>query len=620
MDIFQKNMNYLKNTNENLYHRIDAIDIDFTNYSIMPLLDNYNNVQYTKDQESIMMYDDRTIISDIHNLIDAAKDDRYVVFYGLGLGYHAFDFIASKNIRKVIVIEPDIKNLMLFMNFYDLEEFSNNPKVDLLISNNEDEICELLAANYENIFNDKVKVETFGFYEKLYKEDYRRFLQRFIVEYSNHVISRNTKLMFTNQFIRNGIYNFVSYLEDGALLDCLADKYKNVPAIIVGAGPSLNKQLDELKTMKDKALIFAVGSGMNVLDKNQIKHHFKVAIDADSGSGEARYFKELKDKNVDIIYAPSLHFKALEEYKGNKFYCRAQVQTEYQYIEKIAKIHTEPILGGGTVSMLTVDIARRLGCNPIILLGQDFSYTNLQNYADGAVNKAAVTNKSRDVFEKVDIYGNTTLTDDSLYSLKLGFDDFIEKNLKNWDVKIYNCTEGGIGIEGVENARFKDICDKYCLNSIDGLENRAKDNFERIMFDEDSKLIWSNLYNELKRIQNPMKTALDIINKMEKSIKKGRNDESISKKNDKIKSILKKIQKKEIFNSWIEPIVKAKLSLIDNIYEKDFALEEDIWEQQKQLINLSKMQFEEISKMCDYIMRVIEATFEDKGIELGINH
>lgn len=614
MDIFQKNMNYLEHASPMLYDKINSADIDFSCYAIEPLWGNYNNVIYSMDKGSYAMYDKENSISDIQCLLKEADEEKNVIFYGLGLGYHVFELLKLKNVRSVIIIEPDIRNLMLFMSLYDLEKFMKSEKIDLLVSNDAEEICSTLVSNYTAIFNDKLKVETFSFYESLYKEDYRRFLQRFIIEYSNRVADKATKLVRIEQFIRNGIYNFVSYVEDSILVDSLFDIYKDIPAIIVGAGPSLNKQLEALKEVKNKAVVFAVGSGMNVLDQNDIKHHFKVAIDSDSGSGEARYFKELKDKNVDIIYAPSLHFKALDGYKGNKFYTRAAVQTEYTYLEEIVGLNTDLMYGGGTVSMISVDIAKKMGCNPIILLGQDFAYTNLQNYANGAVNKKDITSDFKNLIEKRDIYGNPIYTKEGLYSLKLGFDIFIADHTKKWEAKIYNCTEGGIGIEGIENASFKEILAKYCQWERDITVSPEK--LEKIKFEGDSNLIWMKQYEEAKQISKILDNALKLINKMSSSIQKGRNDRKLQKYNDNLKEELCSLDDFKLFSHWIVPLIKTRLSLIDSLYEKEYSLEEDIWKQQKNFIAMMKMQYEQVQKMCEFIIRVIEATYENRGMEI----
>ena len=59
----------------------------------------------------------------------------------------------------------------------------------------------------------------------------------------------------------------------------LFECFKDVPAIICGAGPSLDKNIDLLARLKDKALIFAGSTALNALIGKKILPHFGAAID-----------------------------------------------------------------------------------------------------------------------------------------------------------------------------------------------------------------------------------------------------------------------------------------------------------------------------------------------------
>src|SRR5579872_6464092 len=59
----------------------------------------------------------------------------------------------------------------------------------------------------------------------------------------------------------------------------LQGQFKNIPAVIVGAGPSLEKNGHILASLENKALIFAGGSALNALD---IEPHFAASIDQEA--------------------------------------------------------------------------------------------------------------------------------------------------------------------------------------------------------------------------------------------------------------------------------------------------------------------------------------------------
>src|SRR5690606_38649969 len=55
---------------------------------------------------------------------------------------------------------------------------------------------------------------------------------------------------------------------------------RNIPAIIVGSGPSLTKEIEKVKVMKDRAIIIAAGSSIQALQHSGLDPDLIVSIDA----------------------------------------------------------------------------------------------------------------------------------------------------------------------------------------------------------------------------------------------------------------------------------------------------------------------------------------------------
>ncbi|WP_078555823.1 motility associated factor glycosyltransferase family protein [Bacillus alkalicellulosilyticus] len=602
MDLLTQNLNYLQEVNQNLYDQITNMDIELSHYSVETMFSKLNNLVISENNENIHMYDEKILIDEITCMLESTKESKNIIFFGLGLGYHIQELINQQHVRKIIIVEPDLKNLLLFMNFYNLELFLENNKIELLIFNDVDEALRDLVTNFGSIFNDKIKVETFSFYKKYYKNEYIEFLEKMVRYYSSNVISMNTLIKFGKSYIENGLLNYINHLEESIIIDNLFEQYNGVPAVIVGAGPSLNNQLHLLKELDGKALIFAVGSAMNILDKHGIKHHFKVALDP--SEMEAKYFSKLENKDTNLIYMPSLNHKSMEDYTGQKYYSRLAVQQEYVFLEECLEINSSSIKGGGTVSMATVDIAYNFGCDPIILLGQDLSYTPDKFYADGAVNTEHIAINE---IVKKDIYGNDVLTNEGLYALKLGFDEFIASNFKDRPVKILNCSEAGLGIEGVDNCSFEKTLSIYCSSDVTDLKDSIYPEKHRLK-NSTVKEKFLHLKEELKEIKGTLTKALKIINEMSTVLKIGQNDRKLRYYNGKLKEEIKSLEKIDAFQLWLLPISEARLFLIDDLFEKkyEFIENEKVTEQQRVYIDFMKLQYVEIERMNQFVIDVLE--------------
>ena len=100
--------------------------------------------------------------------------------------------------------------------------------------------------------------------------DHHRF-NEVVDEYLDHGVS------YFRNFYRNLLQLPRSYFGNG-LFGC----FKQVPAIICGAGPSLGKVLPLLQEMNGRALVFAGGSAINALNAAGLQPHFGVGVDPNS--------------------------------------------------------------------------------------------------------------------------------------------------------------------------------------------------------------------------------------------------------------------------------------------------------------------------------------------------
>ena len=90
------------------------------------------------------------------------------------------------------------------------------------------------------------------------------------------------------------------------------------PVIIAASGPSLTKQLDYLRMVKEKqsALIIAAGSTINPLLKAGIKPHLIVSIDG--GEANWMHFKNINYDDIPLFYSLAVHKDIPKNHKGFK--------------------------------------------------------------------------------------------------------------------------------------------------------------------------------------------------------------------------------------------------------------------------------------------------------------
>ncbi len=222
----------------------------------------------------------------------------------------------------------------------------------------------------------------------------------------------------------------------------LAGKFKNIPAIICGAGPSLDKQIPLLKELKNKALIFGGGSSLNVLSHHGVPFHFAASFDPDppynrflDQSGfEVPFFYQgrVSQKLLSLVHAPLLWVPDNEIYPLESF-----------LYEKLG-VKSFSFDAGWTVGNFMTALASLLGCDPIIFVGMDYSGT----YSSGVLAKDEASSA---IIKKDFILA-------SLWTSSLA---------KNTSATYINATEGGIGFEGIVSLPFKEAVSKHLTSSLD---------------------------------------------------------------------------------------------------------------------------------------------------------
>ena len=268
-----------------------------------------------------------------------------------------------------------------------------------------------------------------------------------------HTLNRNESLY-------KPLYNNLSQIEyDGSRL---RGAFEGIPAIICGAGPSLEKELPLLKTLEDRALIFGAGSGLTALTNGGVTPHFGGGLCP--GGDEVNRFRRQSGHMVPLFFKTRLHPEALQLIQGPKIYCSPDPRPAImEWLEGQMGIQGEMRISGELISSAMIDLVSKLGCNPILFCGLDLALTGGQLYSEG-VSEERSTDEERILTS--DIYGKPIQTyyrwldeRDQLSTL------IAERSKTQW----INCTEGGIGIPGVENRSLEEAVKEFSRADYRGL-------------------------------------------------------------------------------------------------------------------------------------------------------
>jgi hypothetical protein len=227
----------------------------------------------------------------------------------------------------------------------------------------------------------------------------------------------------------------------------LFGKFKGVPAIICGAGPSLDKNIDVLAGLRDKALIFAGGSALNATSCRGVLPHFGAGIDPHYPQFQRLMMNAAFE--VPIFYRHRWQTDALPLIQGTPLYLNGSGgQRVAEWFERRLGIGGRVLDEGHNVVNWTVEIARALGCDPIVCIGLDLAYTEGRPYA-GGVAADSCEDGSHHYDQSVTFNGHQTHWKWIAEAEWLG------------SKGVVNATEGGIGFPGAPDIPLAEVAERF---------------------------------------------------------------------------------------------------------------------------------------------------------------
>lgn len=234
-------------------------------------------------------------------------------------------------------------------------------------------------------------------------------------------------------------------------------KFNGIPAVIVAAGPSLTKNIMKLISAKGKCLIVAVDTAVRPLLGCGVEPDIVVSIDSQREN-------HLHLKGISLpkaLYAlnPVVYPKIIKEHSGIKAFMNYP-EPVFEWIEDIIG-ERGTVRAGGSVATSAFDLAVKLGCSPIIFVGQDLAFTDGRTHAAGTnqdmlgrsllsemgQHDASGGDESENYLDKINIFGAPAKSAVKMEAWRRWFETIIAHE----QIEVFNATEGGVPVVGAKN-------------------------------------------------------------------------------------------------------------------------------------------------------------------------
>lgn len=278
-----------------------------------------------------------------------------------------------------------------------------------------------------------------------------------------------TLLRFNQVWQRNFLSNRSAIQRNPGVI-ALKNRFRDIPCIVVGAGPSLDKNIRYLRKACEKAIILCCDAALKPLLSHNIIPNFVVVLDPQEEI--ARFLSNVPQSGITLVVPTIVHPNILELWQGdilffNKFAPDIPTLVEIQKVVPQVGILTP----GGTVLSVTYDLAFQAGCNPILFVGQDLSYPKKNSHSKGS-DASGKGLKSMVEKQKDSIVLETDMNNQQLRTLK---SMSVSKQWFKWafttwkrdnPIVVSNCSEAGILTDHCSLLTLNEAIYKFCKTKV----------------------------------------------------------------------------------------------------------------------------------------------------------
>lgn len=524
----------------------------------------------------------------------------------VGLGNALFIKELLKKTEKTVniaIYEPSLSLFLKILYEIDITELFENRPIGFIIEGlNEEE--DISIINKYLVFNNLPFLKEYiqPNYEELYSDKIIEFLKKIEAKVRSLIITENTINHFSSISVKN-ILNNVCYLCDNyqarQLIEVLP---RDIPGILISAGPSLNKNIMELKNAKNKAFIVAVDTAIKPLLKAGIEPDVIVMVD---GVKPKELFEIEGAENIPLVMSASSSSDVAKYHKGKKFFFGEGEWYIDGIFDHVGKIFYT-LETGGSVATNAMALLVNLGYSTIILVGQDLALTGNKTHADGTFKDIMDTIDTSGAFLVDGYYGDKVPTRGDLRLYLEWFNSYIKSSKVRKNINVINSTEGGAKIEGTDMLPLKEAIERYCTKEVNVKKQIEK--LDPIFQGEDRTKVVEYLHNtsfKLKEIEKDAEKEKRLYYALKKLGKqKCKKKENYEKLLRKINKLTKKIETNVTWKLIYDSIAPINYVIRSEVFCQEETLEKEIERISKNGIAMMN----NIKKCINILLPLVEET------------
>ncbi len=512
MNFYRNNIEALAKTHPNLVPMVENIELDEGKIKFSRSLSGELQVIWKKTDGSEIIMRDTNDISHLPEkaakLLEQDNGMRIMLLLGFGLGGYPKALHESFKGEGILIVYEAIPELFkIALKEQDLAQLLSSDRFNIILGE-ETEDFSFVSKYHRKIIQKNFYTLKQNECVALNKSAYERFRTK-VTEAKSASDSRVvTGIKRAGEWSDAFIQNIGVILHTPGVIR-LKDTFKEKPAIIVSAGPSIEKNFHLLKQAKGKAIIIAVDVVVPTLLPAGIIPDFIVALEANR-----KLFRVFEDnpllKFCPLICSAEVDYETIASlYPGPVFLNFSTFNHVFRWLHKFWEDKGFVTQIGGSVSHTAFALAEYIGANVIALMGQDLSFREKLHAGD--VTGFFISENDFEEYKRrnpkvQDIFGEERYTIGQFLDFRASF----ESAIKRFAGTVINATEGGLSVEGAKTMRLIDFLDQYCNStSVDTI--KIVEPLGDIPTTYDLTDLLAHIRNGIKKFTRIRKSSMEII-------------------------------------------------------------------------------------------------------------
>lgn len=434
----------------------------------------YAHSRYQPLEEARMLVEGQALRKEEGSPGDEDLESPCFLVAGLGLGYPVAELERRFSQPLIIVAEDDLPLIKAALCVTDLSAILRARRMTLLTAADKAALHERLRPIITPMMLG-LKYITLPHTSRCHAQFHSRIraLIRDFMSFSR--VQMFSLLRHARITCKNIAFNLPAYLAQPGI-EVLKGRGSGYPAILVAAGPSLARNIAQLGDLRRRAIVIAVQTVLKNLLARGVPPHFVTSLDYHEIS--AQFFRGVEDFAGTILVAePKATWHVLDAFRGRTHVLHADFADDL--LREVAPPR-DGLRAGSTVAHLAFYLAEYLGCDPIILLGQDLSFSDGLYYPPGMqieriwqpelgrfqtveMKQWERIVRSRSGLRRVkDIHGRDVYTDEQLFTYAEQFQsDFLAAS-----ARVIHACEGGMRLDGTEIMPLREAGARFCAREL----------------------------------------------------------------------------------------------------------------------------------------------------------